>query len=335
MGRYRSGRYPSRETPLQKMLIIAGSLLFVCLFIWIFAQPGMWNMGSFLAVAPKSTPTAVPTQVPSDSNTITGLLGFAGICAIVMGGGGLAILGLYVFLQRQSVKNKTTAGPTSTSMFSQPVPSASESNVLPVTNATAQVISQPLQDQADTGSRPAIVDTVAEPEPDWSVEAHRILTRPERAFFWAFFEAVKDKYYIFPQIPLRQLIVSGMRRDLPRELFGMLQGGIADYVLADVTSLGAGAVIELDDPSHSQADARARDRRKDDFLRQVGIPSIRFQSGKSWDANLIRQQIVGETLSGHTIVLMDDWECAFFRVLRQVRDDCFIFPKASLRQFIR
>jgi hypothetical protein len=116
MGRYRRGRYSSRETPslLQTLVITVGSVLFICLFTWIFAQPGMWNMGNFLAVAPKPTPTAVPTQVPSDSNVLTGVLGFTGICAIVIGTGGLFVLGLLWLIQQQSKQKNTVASKAAT-----------------------------------------------------------------------------------------------------------------------------------------------------------------------------------------------------------------------------
>jgi hypothetical protein len=116
----------------------------------------------------------------------------------------------------------------------------------------------------------------------------------------------------------------------------MWQGGIADFVLGDLKTLDAVAVIELDDPSHKLANAYPRDQRKNQFLNYVGIPLLRFPSKHLWNVATIQEEIereVGSMQYGSSF--LEQHECELFHALRKAREDDFIFPKVSLKQIIR
>jgi Protein of unknown function (DUF2726) len=324
VGRYRRRREASLS---ETFLITIVSLACTGLFFWVLIQPGMWNFGNFLSPHPSPTPLPVPAQASSEA--LVDLVGIAGVCAVVIGGVGLVILSIVWLRQTQRRRGQNVTISPLQSVVSRNVTTAVKETDGPA----------PISTRAATPDRVDAAKLSSHPfegpvKKDSAVEAQRLLNRQEISFFWKLYTAVKDKYYIFPQIPLKQLVSPGSRKNVPRELFGMLQSGIADYVLADLSSLSAIAVVELDDPSHIHADAKARDRRKNDFLNLVDLPLIRFQTSRSWDSNLISQQINEGISAGHTIDMMDGQECAFFQILREARKDCFVFPKASLKQLV-
>lgn len=123
------------------------------------------------------------------------------------------------------------------------------------------------------------------------VEAKRILSRSERAFYFTLRSAVEQDYLIFPQVPVRSVLKR--KGKVPSEHYGMLENGIADFVLVHPKFLGPMLVIELDDSSHMQADARQRDARKSDLFKWAGVPLLRVAVGSQWSVGQLRTQIIG------------------------------------------
>lgn len=324
MGRYRRGRYSSRETPLQTLVITVGAVLFVCLFTWIFAEPGMWNMGSLLATASKATPTTVPAQVPSDSGTMLGLIGVAGICAMFLGGGGLLLLAVVALIQSQNKQKRQTTSIAQTGVFSSTA----------VTGTP--IIVEPRQDQviAPRVEQYPAMPLAVDDDDRLRVDARPIMNKREQAFFYTLMHALKGDYYIFPQVPLKELLPSDMIASTPRDMLSMCRDGIVDYVLADPNTLSAVVGFELDDPSHDQAHAKTRDRKKELLLNQCGIPLLRSRVGETWDSALLRQEVERVTPLNVPRVFLADSERNLFRLLCDALNEHFIFPKIRLRQLI-
>lgn len=226
----------------------------------------------------------------------------------------------------QVVSSRSTVGNTAQTMPPMAETGRANETALPPPTPTIRI--QPTPTSAPSPS-PIAVPASEETE---SVVAKRILTKQEFAFFWNLFSVFKDCYYIFPQILLRELITA-KKNELPDELRGMWKDGIADFVLADLTTLEAVAVIELDDPTHQTADAQARDQRKNRFVHYAGIPLLRVPSGQKWNMRTIRQDLEREVaLARRSNTFLEPEERELFRALRETWDQVFIFPKVSLRQ---
>ncbi|MCL4396697.1 MAG: DUF2726 domain-containing protein [Chloroflexi bacterium] len=175
-------------------------------------------------------------------------------------------------------------------------------------------------------------DGASGPEGEDALEAKRALSKQERALFHTLYRQVGADYYIFPQIPLKQF-APRFGDQFPPSLRSMWQDGVLDFALADPFSLGVLAGIELDDSSHQQADAEARDRRKDQLLNTIGIDVLRISSGESWNPSRIQAELK-KLVRGNAITFLTRQECSIFRALRQARGD-LVFPRVSLRQMIR
>ncbi len=325
---YRRRRRGSGD-PIRDLMIDLLSLilvaLFICGFVWVFSQPSMWNF-NFIA---RPTPTAVPGEVAS-SGSGWGAIAILGIIAAMIGGLGLFLIGVIWFITRVIIRPRvvrSSPSPAHTLQFQPtgPVPEVSpEANSVPLATETAEI---------DHGT-PHVAVMPALPEVKLDVEAHRLMKSFERSFFWALRHALGEDYYIFTQVPLRELVPAAERQRITRELSGMLFKGIVDFVLADPVTLQARLACEFDDPSHRLADARARDRRKDEFLRRVGLPLARFPSNGKWDPETLRKTIHDAMGTDRAIAFLSERESQFFHVLRDARGDLFIFPKVALKSLI-
>jgi hypothetical protein len=170
---------------------------------------------------------------------------------------------------------------------------------------------------------------------DLALEPRGLMTRQERAFFHTLRAAIKGTYFIFPQIPVSRLanLVQGKRLTL--EGYSLFKSGVVDFVLANPQDLGAMLVVELNDESHRQMDARARDQKKEATLRQLGIPLLCIGDRENWDATQIRQRIDEKVLLGHSHEFLSARECSFFHTLRAAaRDDYVIFPQVPLNMVL-
>lgn len=373
MGRYDRKRHrTSQDSPrdlvanLIALIITAGIMWGVWTFL---SQPGAW--GTF-GVMTKRT----PTPIPSVGNIVASStpLNLLGIAAVFFGGGGLVVLGILWVATRQKQPAPIPAAPPPKPATPSPsAPTSNDRTPQRVSNMSpaSPIAASPVRRDvivAPTASAPAVKQpptplpanepasvippawsseptTVAnhdpfepefdEPENPSAVTAKCILTNQERSFFWTLYHGIKDRYYIFPQIMLRELVPFEKYR-LPRDLQRMWQDGIADFVLADLSTLETVAVIELDDPSHQQADAQARDRRKDRFLQIADIPLLRFPTRQKWSAASIQQSIakeLGANPISHPFMTVN--QVQLFRALREIRGQDFVFPRVSLKQAIR
>lgn len=335
MGYYRRRRYSRQATPLETLAIAAGSLLFICLFTWIFAQPGMWNLGNLLVVAPKSTPTAVPVQVPSDSGMMIGLIGVAGLMAIAIGGGGLLLLG-FLWLAQSRTQNKPGAKVVSTSAERSSIKDRTENAPLPGTSQQTSIPVKPeLVQLIKTEIRSSPLKQESSAKSESPVYAKAIMTQVERKFFSKLLQVVGAGYYVFPQIPLNQFVSPGQFGRLPLGLYRMQRDGVIDFILANPSNLFAVAAIELDDSSHYQAHVKSRDERKESLLSLAELPLLRFRVGDTWDSQEIHHEIENAMKTNFQTKFMGSRESTLFNVLREASGHYLIFPKIPLRQLIQ
>ena len=300
-----------------------------CILVPLFAvlmQPSAWRFN--FGTAPTSTP--VP---PTRASSILGLdwIATLGLLAIMIGGGGLVILGA-IWLALKLFRLTRSAVPVSPARMAVTSP-LSKPAATPSAELTASTVS-------DTTSPPVPVQvppspTVIPDEPELDVEAHSVMSKFEQAFFWTLLHAVRDEYYIFPQIRLRELVSPVQRVSFPSELSWMWYKGMIDFLLVNPTTLDAILAIEFDDPSHRQSDAQARDRRKDQFLLKVGSPLLRIESSGKWDVEHLHQQIQNALVPNQQVSFLDNVERQIYHSLRQACSDWFVFPRVPLNQIIR
>jgi hypothetical protein len=172
------------------------------------------------------------------------------------------------------------------------------------------------------------------PASDAFLEARPVMSEFERSFFWALTRAIGDRYYIFPQFPLRNLVAFGDEARFSHDLRGMYQNGQIDFLLADPSTLQAVLALEFDDPSHRQADAQARDRRKDEFLARARLAIARIKSNGQWNSEEIRWQIETTVVPGRAVAILQNVERSAFGRVREAKPANYVFPKVPLRQII-
>lgn len=328
---YKRRRRDSGDPVLDLMrgaLTVVLSVAFIGAFIWFFSRPGMWDFSRMIA-AP--TPTPVPAPASPNSPAM-GVIAFLALGAVLSGAIGLFLLGLIWLAIRlfRRPRPAPNTSPAVTSFASQISTSIAQAPQSPA--AEQQQTPAPVPGPSRPEPAPAPIRTPLPQEEKLDVEAQRLLKRFEESFFWALRHAFADEYYIFPQVPLRELMPDG--RWVEPELSGMLYKGVVDFVLADPVTLQARLACEFDDPSHNLPDSRARDRRKDKFLRKADLPLARFPSGDKWDVESIRSTVRGAILPGCAVDLLDEREKQYFHALREARGDLFIFPRIALKSLV-
>ena len=124
-----------------------------------------------------------------------------------------------------------------------------------------------------------------------------LLTRAESSFFRILEQATENKYYIFPQIRISNLLyVKANKRD-----FFYFQSKIkyksVDFVLTDKDYLNPLLAIELDDSTHNRNDRTERDDFVENAFKDAGLPLLRIKCSHSYDINNLKAQIE-ELISG-------------------------------------
>jgi hypothetical protein len=319
MGYRRRRRYPT--DPLHELMVslfslVVGVSVFAFLF-WVFSQPSAWKFTS-------GKPTVAPTVSPVSVGFSVDWVLLVGVFAMLLGAGGLLVLAAIILISSQNRRKRQKTSIAQTGTFSSTVMT---NTPIGIERSQEQVIT-PRVEQYST--IPPIVDD----DDELRLDARPIMYKTEQAFFFALLHAVRDDYYIFPQVPLKEFLPSDVIANAPRNMFSMCQDGIVDYVLADPNTLSGVVGFELDDSSHDQAYTKTKDRRKESLLKQSGIPLLRSRVGETWDSALLRQEIEQAAPSSVPRVFLADSERNFFQLLRDALKEHFIFPKIRLKLLI-
>lgn len=106
----------------------------------------------------------------------------------------------------------------------------------------------------------------------------RIMTDAESAFYKRLSAIASGRYVIFPQVHLSSLATNKTTGKYYKLGFQRINRRSVDYILADPLTLQAVYAVELDDSTHDTPKGRAVDALKNDILRQINLPLVRFRN---------------------------------------------------------
>lgn len=103
-----------------------------------------------------------------------------------------------------------------------------------------------------------------------------LLTPNELHFFHRLQHAFSPHFVLLTQVGLGALVDSTLPEGHHHRLEhrGKFVGKLIDFVLCDARTMRVLCVIELDDITHDEL----KDKHRDHFLAQVGIPTLRYES---------------------------------------------------------
>ena len=114
------------------------------------------------------------------------------------------------------------------------------------------------------------------------------MTRAEGEFFIKLDNAVRERYYVFPQVHLSAILDHRVKEQDRNYAFRHINGKSVDYVLCDRITLQPIYAIELDDYTHEQVDRRKRDSEVERIFDEANLPLVRFKSRDISEANIIQ-----------------------------------------------
>lgn len=105
-----------------------------------------------------------------------------------------------------------------------------------------------------------------------------LLTEREQDFFWRLKEAVRDDLVIAPQVVFGAFIkVKATALTDKNHARHVVAHNRCDFLLCD-KKLKPVALVEVDDSTHNSAKAKAKDRRRDELMKAVGVSVLRYRS---------------------------------------------------------
>jgi hypothetical protein len=124
-----------------------------------------------------------------------------------------------------------------------------------------------------------------------------LFTRDERRFYEALRQAAGQRFLVFAQMRLIDLV------EVPKGAAGSpfwyakVRHKHVDFVLCDRETTAPVLAIELDGASHETEIQRQRDAEKDAVLRQAGLPLLRVATQKGGYTPKALAAAIGEVLS--------------------------------------
>lgn len=103
------------------------------------------------------------------------------------------------------------------------------------------------------------------------VKKQYLMTNAERNFFKVLKEAVGDRYYIVPQVALKNIVEVNRYERMRKTFQNKIDRKCLDFVLFDTEYFTPQIVIELDDISHELPVREIRDNFVDAIMLKVGI----------------------------------------------------------------
>lgn len=117
----------------------------------------------------------------------------------------------------------------------------------------------------------------------------RLLTPTEERFRHVLAHANQDQYLLVCKPRVADILRT---QPFSQTAFNKISSKHFDFVLCDKTTTRPLFVIELDDRSHSQASAQARDAVKDAACRAAGLPFLRVPVQSDYDKAYLQKRIV-------------------------------------------
>ncbi|MFC1789493.1 DUF2726 domain-containing protein [Patescibacteria group bacterium] len=117
------------------------------------------------------------------------------------------------------------------------------------------------------------------------------LTKAEMSFFRVLEQAIENKYYIFPQVHLSDLIYTTAKRKNYYRYLNKINRKSVDFVLVEKNYLNPLLAIELDDSSHNNEGRIKRDEFVEDAFEDAGLPLLRIKNSYSYDIQKVKELI--------------------------------------------
>ena len=124
-----------------------------------------------------------------------------------------------------------------------------------------------------------------------------LFSRDERRFYDALRQAAGDRYLIFAQMRLIDLVEVPRGQDGSPFWYAKVRHKHVDFVLCDRETAGPVLAIELDGASHGTEIQRQRDAEKDAVLAQAGLPLLRVETQKGGYAAKAIAALIGSALA--------------------------------------
>jgi hypothetical protein len=115
-----------------------------------------------------------------------------------------------------------------------------------------------------------------------------LLTRSERAFYYALKKATNDEWIICPQVRLADVFFTTIK-DGP--WFGKISSKHVDFLLCEPETFRPVLGIELDDPSHHRLKSMERDEFVNGVFAVAKLPLIRVPTQLNYEVNALKSRI--------------------------------------------
>lgn len=120
-----------------------------------------------------------------------------------------------------------------------------------------------------------------------------LLTDAERSFLGVLEQAIGDRFRIYAQVRLADLLFvkAGTDKSKRTAAQNRINGKHADFVLCDPKTLEIICAIELDDSSHQRASRKERDAFLEKACATAGLPLARFPAKSGYVVTEVRTEI--------------------------------------------
>ena len=119
------------------------------------------------------------------------------------------------------------------------------------------------------------------------VKKNYLMSKAEHEFFKVLQEAVKDRYYIVPQVQLSKIIEVNKYEHYKRKYVNKIDRKSVDFVLFNKEYFTPYMVIELDDTSHMLPVREDRDNFVNDILNRVEIKFMHIKTSSHYNLSEI------------------------------------------------
>ncbi len=117
------------------------------------------------------------------------------------------------------------------------------------------------------------------------------MTEAENNFFKVLTQAVQDKYYIVPQVPIKNLVYVNKYEPQKQKFYQKIQNMSVDFVLFSKEKYSPEIIIELDDTSHLLPDREKRDYFVNQLFERMGIKIVHIKTAYNYDLKEIEEKI--------------------------------------------
>jgi hypothetical protein len=128
-----------------------------------------------------------------------------------------------------------------------------------------------------------------------------LMTLAEHDCYKLLLRGLGDKYFIFAQVHLPQIVTEKMSRQNWTAARWHIDRKSVDFVIASRDTVSPLLAIELDDWSHNREDRQERDREVERILEEADIPLLRITDMENLVARVERKLGATQPQSGHIL----------------------------------